>query len=1742
MSQLRPLAPGRRLALVTLTLALSVLFVLLPSTAPAGSADEAKRAAAFEIKPGDHICIIGNTLADRMQHDGWLETYIHARFPKHDLVFRNLGFSGDELTLRLRSQSFGTPDQWLARFAPVPEPNRLTTRHGVRDNRFEATNTRADVVFAFFGYNESWAGEAGLPKFKKDLDEFIKHMLVARVRGPMLLVAQTLGAQGLAPAGVPAGALAQQLAAVGVSESEALKYNGRSAPRLVLFSPVAFEDLKNPNLPDGKDINERLELYTKAMAEVAGANKVRFVDLFAPTRQAYADTAKPLTINGVHLNSDGNHLVAELIDHDLFGKPDGGAPKALASLRQAVQDKNFTWFQRYRVMDGYNVYGGRAFEKYAEQQSNYEDQQRELEILDVKTANRDKRIWTIAASGGRKSPDVDDSNTPPLIPVKTNKPGTGPNGEHVFLDGEAAIKKMTVAQHLKVTLFASEKEFPELAKPVQMQFDPQGRLWVAVWPSYPHWKPTEEMNDKILIFEDTDGDGKADKVTVFADHLNCPTGFEFYNGGVLVAQAPDLIFLKDTKGTGKADLRVRVLHGLDSADSHHTANSFALDPGGALYWQEGVFHRTQVETPWGPPVRCADAGVYRYEPRTQKFDTYVTYGFANPHGHVWDRWGQDFVYDGTGANPYHGALFSGHLDFPQKHAHPPQVYNQRTRPCPGVEILSSRHFPEENQGNLLVANVIGFQGILQYKIEDKDASFAGTEVTPILSSTDPNFRPSDLKIGPDGAIWFIDWHNPIIGHLQHAIRDPSRDRTHGRIYRVTYEGRELLKPVKIAGQPLDKLLDVLKEPEDRVRYRARIELGGRKTDDVMTALPKWIVALDPNDKNFEHDMTEALWLHQAHNVVDVDLLKSVLILPDFRARAAATRVLCYWRDRVPDALGLLLKMAADEHPRVRLEAVRAASFFTVPEAIEVLLVSESKPADPYLNFVRQETHRQLDPLVSTAIREKKKIAFRTPEGARYFLRNVSTDDLLRMERSDAVYLELLFRKGVRDEFRSEALTGLAKAGGKDATHVLLDAIRAHDGQAESQDESVVFDLLRLLTSRSVAELTTARLELEKTAVSAKYPLTRELGFAALVAADGSIDRAWGLGITSVATLQDLVGAMPLIRDPGLRAALYPKVEPLLAGLPKELATSANGKHVSGRFVRVELPGKNKTLTLAEVEVYSAGRNVARTGKASQSSTAFGGDAARGIDGNTSGSYGGGGQTHTDENTTNPWWEVDLGTEYPINSIIIYNRTDDGLGKRLNGFTLKVLDRDHRPVYQQTSQLAPDVKASFVVSGEDPERVIRRAAMNALVSVRGEEEATFKSLLRFLKDDSDRHAAIQSLLRIPSKYWPKDQAGAALDVLLAYVRKVPTTERTAPAVLDAMQLADSLASLLPLAEAKAIRKELGELGVRVVRLSTLTDQMLFDKERIVVKAGKPVEVFFENTDIMPHNFAITVPGAMEEIGTLAEAQATQPGAAERQYIPTSNKVLVKSRLLQPRESQKVAFTAPATPGVYPYVCTYPGHWRRMYGAMYVVEDLDEYLAAPEAYLAAHPLPILDDLLKLNRPRTEWKFEELAKSVQGLGSRSFSNGKQLFTVTSCVACHKLGGTGTETGPDLTKLDPKQQSPVEILHDILEPSFRINEKFQSYTIELKSGKTITGLVVKETPTSIEVLVNPLAKEKPVVLKLSEIDERKKSPTSIMPKGLLDKLTHEEILDLVAYVYAGGDPKHKVFQGGHDHGGHQH
>ncbi len=887
-----------------------------------------KAAATFDLRSDDHICIVGNTLAERLQYDGWLETMLHARFPKHQLVFRNLGFSGDEISTRLRSKNFGTPDEWLS--------GRAEPIGGYQANRLAGTNTRADVIFAFFGYNESYAGDAGLPAFREQLSGWIKHTL-------------------------------------------SQKYNGKTAPRLVVFSPIAHEDLGTPDLPDGRENNKRLELYTRAMADVAREHGVTFVGLFGPSAKLYETSKAPLTIQGVHLNSDGNRQIAQVIDRALFGDAPKYDEPYLSRVREAVVDKNLHWFNRYRVPDGYSTYGDRAFLNFVrgipthvnEQQlakarkedilpTNYDVLQRELPVLDVLTANRDRRIWALAAGGAAKAdPKIDDSDTPPFVDAKTNFPRVP-----AFLSGEDSIKQMTIGKGLKVELFASEKEFPELVNPVQMAFDPRGRLWVAAWKNYPHWQPKTPMDDKLLILEDTNGDGKADKRTVFAGDLNNPTGFEFYKGGVILAQPPNVVFLKDTNGDDRYDVKEIILHGFDTADTHHAINSFTFDPGGALYMQEGIFHRTQVETPWGPPVRQADGGVYRFEPRTWKLEVYIPMNFPNPHGHVFDYWGRDIVFDATGGQPYYGPSFSTKKYYPAMETRrAPKPGNVRVRPVGGAELLSSRHFPETMQGNLIVLNTIGFRGLLNYALSEEGAGLKSTETDFILQSADENFRPVDAEVGPDGALYFVDWHNPIIGHMQHNLRDTTRDRLHGRVFRVTYPERPLLTPPRIAGQPIPQLLELLKEPENRARYRAKIELSARDTTEVLSALRSWMERLDPKDPSYEHHLMEVLWVHQWHNRVDEKLLTRMLKSGDPWARAAAARVLCYWRDRIANPLALLKGLANDPHPAVRLEAVRATSFFQTTEAAKIALESLNHPQDRFLEYTLDQAMNTLQPFI-----------------------------------------------------------------------------------------------------------------------------------------------------------------------------------------------------------------------------------------------------------------------------------------------------------------------------------------------------------------------------------------------------------------------------------------------------------------------------------------------------------------------------------------------------------------------------------------------------------------------------------------------------------------------------------------------------------------------------------------------------------------------------------------------------------
>lgn len=791
----------------------------------------------FELKEGDRIAIIGNSLAERMQHDGWLETYLQSLHPTDSLVFRNLGYSGDQIHYRPRShEGFGDSDAHLS-------------------------DMDATVIFAFFGYNESFNNTP--EAFIEKVSSWIDYM-------------------------------------------QGQQYDSENNPRIVLFSPIAHENLETPNLPDGEENNERLAVYSSAMSEVAREKGVRFIDLFAETQKLYEEFDSPLTINGVHLNERGNQQVGLYIAEQLSGRRLGEEGEFLESLRSAVKEKNKYWFRKYRAVSGNDIWGIRS-----RQDGNYKTLQRELEMLEVMTANRDKQVWARAQG---EDIAIDDSNVPDPVIV-----GTHITRNVEYLDPVEAIDRMTIPDDLEVNLYASEEEFPEIANPVALQADTKGRVWVASWADYPKWQPGTPMRDRLVYLTDTNGDGRADEVTTFA-YVSHPTGFEFWNDGVIVASAPYILYLKDTTGDGKADHKVRMFGGIGADDTHHAANNLIYGPDGWIYYQRGIFILENVETPWRISEESGTPGLYRFNPRTFDY-SFVVDNTPNPHGISFDKWGHQYITDGTTGSTfqvYYNRTVTASSDVNEFEKRP--LFEPKVRPVTSNQILSSAHFPDHYQNNFLIYNAIGFQGIKRYALDyngqgvvegrevgnlvftGDDPTFAPrTEARPRVFPEDykgdPNFRPTDGVMGADGALYFGDWQNAVITHSPYNLRDFSRDKNHGRIYRITAKGRPLQEPNSIDGEPIEELLELFKHPVDKVRHQVRVELSGRDSRQVIEKAREWVSTLDPQKEEDALPMLEILWLHQQHNIENRELLVQVMQSPVEQARIAAQRVAWFWSER-----------------------------------------------------------------------------------------------------------------------------------------------------------------------------------------------------------------------------------------------------------------------------------------------------------------------------------------------------------------------------------------------------------------------------------------------------------------------------------------------------------------------------------------------------------------------------------------------------------------------------------------------------------------------------------------------------------------------------------------------------------------------------------------------------------------------------------------------------------------------------
>lgn len=832
-------------------------FGVYEETAPRPARVEpSKTNIPLELEAKQRIALIGNTLFDRGQHFGHVETLIHHAFPAHQLVFRNLSWSADAIDVQPRPENFADLEQHL-------------------------THEKVDVILAAFGFNESFAGQDGLPAFRQRLASFLNDL-----------------------------------------RSKA--FNGDTAPSIVLISPIANEDL--PRIPAATLNNENIELYAQAMREVAAEQQVGFVDVYTPMLKAMQRPGDDLTINGIHLTERGYGEFAKQLFEQLFLKP---APPLDEQLRAMVVDKDAQYFRRYRPANTFYYTGGRR------KSYGYLDFLPAMRNFDYLVANREAAISRKVQ--GAADIVVDDSNIPPLPKTKESL------GANPWLTAADELKEFDVDRRFDVTLFAGEEEFPEIAAPIQMRWDARGRLWVSCSTTYPHVYPGNRANDKLVILEDTDGDGRADKSTVFADDLHIPLSFELGNGGVYVSEMPDLTFLQDTDGDDRADVRTRLLTGFGTEDSHHALHDFVWTPDGDLLFRESIFHHSQIETPYGP-VRQQNSGWFRFDPQTHRLTSFGTYPSTNPWGVTFDDWGQHVA-----SHPIYAAAFHA-LDPSYPTQHPPPGGLQAYSGTCGHEFVDFATFPAELQGSFIKARYKPTNRIEILKWRETDFGFEEEYVSDLIFSRNLSFIPVDIGFGPRGDLFVCDWYNPIKGHAQYSLRDERRDRHSGRIWRISAKGSTSQQPVKIAGASIAELLELLKRPEYRIRYWAKRELRERDPQLVKQQLDSWVAGLGRNDRRFRHHQLEALWLYRGIDATNFDLLRELLICEEHLARAAAVEQLRYWHRHLSDSVALLQAAANDPSAIVRMQAAIAASYYGSREALDAMLDVLKHPRGGHLDY------------------------------------------------------------------------------------------------------------------------------------------------------------------------------------------------------------------------------------------------------------------------------------------------------------------------------------------------------------------------------------------------------------------------------------------------------------------------------------------------------------------------------------------------------------------------------------------------------------------------------------------------------------------------------------------------------------------------------------------------------------------------------------------------------------------------
>ena len=707
----------------------------------------------------------------------------------------------------------------------------------------------------------------------------------------------------------------------------------RHTPRIVLLSPAGF--MPSGRLPDLTTAEHRKNLaeYASAVGEIAKQRGLPFVGLTAVTQN------EPST-DGLHLSAKGLEVVGREVVSAL-GLPAKSEPSGI--LRAAIVEKNRLWADCWRPANWSFVYGDRIMQNYGKGFGPVPSLKQNFEAYRPLVAAWDKHIQALAR--GEKS----------VEPAPQAGPNVGTEKVMTAAEEQATFK---VADGFVVNLFADESL--GVAKPTQFAWDAKGRLYVCCSPTYPQAVPGVKPRDYILRLEDTDGDGKADKSVRFAEGLTMVQGVEpltddIGNTSILVCDFDRLIKLTDTDGDGKADKTEVLMSGFGVGDTHQLVNSISHGPDGTLWMSQGLHAITRVETPRGI-VSLPKSGLMRYDLKNQRLQPFFQYGKAghNCWGVAFDDFFQPFHKSGDRVAGYYSLPGLGAIETPDEYAGTHSLFDSPLK-SNSVDIVGTKAMPVNLQGAAFIGGYYGNTVDLHRFVDDGAGFKTERIVSPIISSSKA-FRPVDVSVGPDGALYACDWFNAVIGHYQASYADPRRDRSHGRIWRITAKGLPTVKQPDLVSMSESDLFTQLGSPERWTRYQARRLLFNRPTEKVAAAVDAFI-AKDRSESQY----LEAMGVLQSHGLVRTALLDRLQSSADFRIRAYAARVVGEWSSLLPDVQVRLAKAIADKHPRVRLEAVVALSHVGGQTSLRTVLGAVEQPSDKFLDYALKQTVRHLAP-------------------------------------------------------------------------------------------------------------------------------------------------------------------------------------------------------------------------------------------------------------------------------------------------------------------------------------------------------------------------------------------------------------------------------------------------------------------------------------------------------------------------------------------------------------------------------------------------------------------------------------------------------------------------------------------------------------------------------------------------------------------------------------------------------------